>query len=301
MRSSTISAILFAAVAAAAPAAPAVEPSPSSASSSAKPPASTPTSKPDASPAYKPDAAPGPDSKKPEYSIDSVLPPVVKVNTRGGDSDLITRLMTAPTQRERVNLLNQPGDFVFDFNDVTIPGVESAGLGGFSSSATARTFPALIGNGAAMTLGFLGPCGMNTAHVHNRATELNVVVKGRLVTNFVVENGVEPIANTMSLYQMTVFPQGAIHQEFNPDCEDTVFVAGFNNQDPGVEQVAQAFFNLNPDVITATLGGVASLNGKDLESFREYIPDNIALGIEACLNKCGIKKNAKRDDFFLTN
>lgn len=229
-------------------------------------------------------------------SIDDVLPPIVPVNTRSGNQDLITKLMTAPTQQDRVKLLNQPGDFVFDFNDSGAPeGSESRGKGGFSTSATAKTFPALIGNGAAMTLGFLGPCGMNTAHVHNRATELNVIVKGRLVTNFQVENGVEPIANTMDTFQMSVFPQGAIHQEFNPDCEDAVFVAGFNNVDPGVEQVAQTFFNLRPDVVSATLGGVQTIDGADLESFREHIPANIALGIDACLNKCGIKRNAKRD------
>lgn len=40
-------------------------------------------------------------------------------------------------------------------------------------------------------------------------TEFNIVVKGRLVTNFVIENGILPISNTLSLYQMTVFPQGA--------------------------------------------------------------------------------------------
>lgn len=234
-----------------------------------------------------------------DTSIDNVLPPVVPVNTRGTNQELITKLLTAPTQRERVKLLDQPGDFVFDFNDRELPGSESEGKGGFSTSANARTFPALIGNGAGMTLGFLGPCGMNTAHVHPRATELNVVVKGRLVTNFIVENGLPLIENTMSLYQMSVFPQGAIHQEYNPDCEDTVFVAGFDNEDPGVEQVTQAFFSLNPDVVTATLGGVTTLDGKDIESFREHIPDNIALGIDACLAKCNIKRNAKRDNFFL--
>ncbi|CAM1508981.1 Fc.00g027200.m01.CDS01 [Cosmosporella sp. VM-42] len=232
----------------------------------------------------------------PRDDIDSVLPPIVPLNTRSGDMDLISKLMTAPTQSERVSLLSEPGDYIFDFNDSGAPASsEARGNGGFSVSAHAKTFPALIGNGAAMTLGFLGPCGMNTAHVHNRATELNVVVKGRLVTNFVIENGARPIENTLSLYQMAVFPQGAIHQEFNPDCDDTVFVAGFPDADPGVSQIAQNFFNLRGDVISATLGGLQTLDGKDIESFREMIPKNIALGIDACLNKCGIQRRAKRD------
>ncbi|KAL4956368.1 RmlC-like cupin domain-containing protein [Aspergillus filifer] len=226
-------------------------------------------------------------------NIDDMLPPIVPVNPRSGDKDLIQSLLLAPTQADRAALLTEPGDFIFDFNNPTES--ESRGKGGFSTAATAKTFPALIGNNAAMTLGFLGPCGMNTAHVHNRATELNVVVKGRLVTNFILENGVSPVENTMELYQMAVFPQGAIHQEFNPDCEETVFVAGFNSQDPGVSQVAQNFFGLRGDVVQATLGGVSTFDGKDLESFREIIPANIALGIEACLDKCGIQRNQKRD------
>lgn len=121
------------------------------------------------------------------------------------------------------------------------------------------------------------------------------MVEGRLVTNFQVENGLPSIANIMSKYQMTVFPQGAIHQEFNPDCEPAVFVAGFNNVDPGVEQIAQTFFGLRPDVVSYTLGGVYTIEGADLESFRDHIPANVALGIEQCLTKCGIKRNAKRD------
>ncbi|KAH7245167.1 RmlC-like cupin domain-containing protein [Fusarium tricinctum] len=235
-------------------------------------------------------------------SIDDMLPPIVPINTRSGDRDLITKIMTAPTQAERVKLLNQPGDYVFDFKAVSATGAgESVGKGGKSVSATALTMPALIGNGASMTVAFLGPCGMNTAHVHNRATELNIVVKGRLVTNFVIENGAKPIANTMDTFQMSVFPQGAIHQEFNPDCEDSVFVAAFDNVDPGVTQVAQSFFALNGDVVEATLGGVPTFNGEDIETFRDHIPHNIALGIEACLNKCGIKRNSKRDISELLN
>lgn len=227
-------------------------------------------------------------------SDDSVLPAIVPINTRSGNQELISKLMTAPTQVERAKLLDQPGDYVFDFNEAP-ESSESMGDGGHSVAATAKTMPALIGNDASVTIGFLGPCGMNTAHVHNRATELNVVVQGRLVTNFVLENGVRPIENTLSRFQMAVFPQGAIHQEFNPDCEDTVFVASFPDSDPGVSQVAQNFFGLRGDVVQATLGGIPTFNGQDIESFRDMIPDNIALGIETCLNKCGIQRNAKRD------
>ena len=237
------------------------------------------------------------------HDINSILPPVVPLNTRADNETFIAQLITAPSRADRLKLLDQPGDFVFDFskNSTTPAGSESKGKGGFSIAATSKTFPALIGNGESMTVAYLGPCGMNTPHVHNRATELNIVVQGRLVTNFVGENGAKPVANTLSTFQMAVFPQGAIHIEFNPDCEDAVFVAAFNDQDPGVQSIAQSFFSLRPDIVGATLGGAQTLNGADIDSFKKMLPANIALGIETCLDKCGIKRNAKRDihDLFL--
>ncbi|KAF4589611.1 methylitaconate delta2-delta3-isomerase [Ophiocordyceps camponoti-floridani] len=241
-------------------------------------------------------ASTAPHSKESQpQDINSTLPPVVPINPHFGDKDLIARLMTAPTQVDRFRLLDQPGDFIFDFNgNSTTSGPRTQGRGGFTLAATAHTMPALIGNGGAMTVGFLGPCGMNTPHVHNRATELNVVVQGRLATNFMMENGGRPLQNLLSRFQMAVFPQGALHMEFNPDCDDAVFVAGFNNADPGVGQMAQNLFVLRPDVVGATLGGVPTINGKDIETFRGMIPANVALGVDACLDKCGIKRNEKR-------
>jgi hypothetical protein len=222
------------------------------------------------------------------------LPTEVVPNPRSGDQSLIQALELAATQKDRVNLLNQPGDFIFDFNNPPNAAI-TQGKGGHTSAATADTFPAVIGNGVAMTLGFIKPCGINTPHVHNRATEFNVIVQGRLVTNFQVENGVEPREDILSKFQATVFPQGAIHTEWNPDCEDAVFVAGFNNVDPGVEQIAQTFFNLAPEAIGATLGGARYLDGEDIESFRAMLPPNVASGVESCLKKCGMTKKAKRD------
>ncbi|KAL4875744.1 RmlC-like cupin domain-containing protein [Aspergillus karnatakaensis] len=237
-----------------------------------------------------------PHPSHPDTSIDDILPPIVPINPRSGDPDFIRNLVTTATNGDRVALLDQPGDYIFDFNPATAPeAAVTTGQGGSAVAANAKTFPSLIRNGAAMTLGFLDACGMNTAHVHNRATELNVVVKGRLVTNMVIENGAAPIENTLETFQMANFPQGSIHQQFNPDCEEMVFVAGFNSEDPGTGQIAQNFFNLRGDVVSATLGGVQTFDGRDLESFKEMIPANVALGIQACLDKCGLKRNAKRD------
>ena len=146
-----------------------------------------------------------------------------------------------------------------------------------------------------MTMGFLGPCGMNTPHTHPRGTELNIVVKGRLVTSFIAENGARVVHNTGRLYELAVFPQGALHMEFNPDCKPAAFVAAFNNEDAATLQAANAFFELNEDVIRASLGaqeGDILIDGKDLDLVRTMIPLNVAKGVESCLKKCGLKKRS---------
>lgn len=146
-----------------------------------------------------------------------------------------------------------------------------------------------------MTLGFLGPCGFNTPHTHPRSSEINVVVKGRLTAEFFLENRARTVSTNLSTFDMTVFPRGAIHTEFNPDCTDAIFVAGFADEDPGVQQTAQSFFSLSDDVTSAVLGadGEATINGLDLDKFRDVLPANVALGVQQCLDKCALKRVSK--------
>jgi hypothetical protein len=203
------------------------------------------------------------------------------------DLSLISKLELAPTAVDRIALLSD-SDFIYDFLAPPASAI-TTGKGGHTVKADRKDFPALIGTGVSMTLGFLGPCGFNTPHIHPRSSQINVVVKGRLGTEFIAENGARAISNRLEKFQMTVFPMGATHTEFNPDCDDAIFVAGFASEDPGVEQVAQTLFSLRPEVVQADLG-VETVNGEDIEEFRDRLPANVALGVESCLKKCGISK-----------
>ncbi|KAG5923828.1 hypothetical protein E4U53_003520 [Claviceps sorghi] len=53
--------------------------------------------------------------------LTSSLPPFVPVNSRAENQELITKLLTSATQEDRVALLDQPGDFVFDFSPGAAP------------------------------------------------------------------------------------------------------------------------------------------------------------------------------------
>jgi len=210
------------------------------------------------------------------------------VNTLANNLTAIYDLELAPTAAIRLNMITQPYDWVYDFNNPPSNAVVQ-GKGGHTVRSDRLVFPPTIGNGVSMTVGFLGPCGFNTPHVHPRSAQINIVVQGRLGTEFTAENGVSTVFNELNTLQMTIFPQGAVHTEFNPDCTDAMFVAAFASEDPGVQQSAQTFFGLNEDIVSAALG-TDTINGQDIDQFKSQIPANVALGVESCLAKCNIKK-----------
>ena len=80
---------------------------------------------------------------------------------------------------------------------------------------------------------------MNTPHVHPRATEINFSLNTTLRGGVLIENGARFAELDIRPGTATIFPQGAIHFEMNPSCEAAMFVAGFNNEDPGVTSIAQ--------------------------------------------------------------
>jgi hypothetical protein len=205
---------------------------------------------------------------------------------------LTAKLFLADTAVDRFALLPDDKQFIFDFNTPQA----NPGKGGELVAANRKTFPALVGTGSGMAVGRIKPCGMNTLHVHPRATELQIVTKGRLVTAMTPENGVNKdgkrrvIQNTVTEYQMTPFYQGSVHTQFNPDCTDTIFVASFNSEDFGAGQIADETFAFGDDILGATFG--QSLDGAEIDKVRAAIPASIAEGVEQCLMKCNIPKRS---------
>ncbi|KAG4218137.1 hypothetical protein PC116_g33383, partial [Phytophthora cactorum] len=123
----------------------------------------------------------------------------------------VQQILLSDTRVDAINnVLKDDADFVFDFNKARKFG---PGEGGEVVTANRKAFPALTGTGIGMAVGFLGPCGFNTPHVHNRATELLIVTKGKVVSEMVVENGVEnadkkprDIMNTIEELRTLFFP-----------------------------------------------------------------------------------------------
>lgn len=216
-------------------------------------------------------------------------PPDPKINQVANNLTVVDALLSAPRASSRLNLLSSDSDFIFSYKSPPTGAANKAGKGGATVSADRVSFPALIGTSAAMTVGFLGPCGFNTPHVHLRSAELLVLISGSLSTQFILENGSRTVSTNLEPWQLTVFPQGSLHTQFNPECEPATFVASFASEDPGTRQEAQAFFGgLDEDVVKAAIGQGFAFEGKDVAKFVDLIPANVALGVQSCLKKCGI-------------
>ncbi|KAI1397616.1 RmlC-like cupin domain-containing protein [Hypoxylon fuscum] len=205
----------------------------------------------------------------------------------------VQQILLSDTRADAVNnVLKDDSDFVFDFNKARKFG---PGKGGEIVQANRKAFPALTGTGIGMAVGFLGPCGFNTPHVHNRATELLIVTKGKVVSEMVIENGVadadnkpRDVMNTIEELQATPYFMGSLHTQFNPTCEDVTFIAPLSSEDFGANTMAQAYFALEDDTIRAAAGN--HIDGADVDKFRGIISTNVALGVEQCLKTCNISK-----------
>lgn len=200
-------------------------------------------------------------------------------------SATIMRLLLASTEVERINILQHDSNFTFNFLDPPQNTPITTGKGGKMILANRRSFPALIGKGMSMSIGIIGPCGMNTPHIHPRATELNLAINGTFETGFITENGDRQILNKIGPGAVAIFPKGSIHWEANLDCDTILFLAAFDNEDPGTTSIAQSLFSIDEQILSATLGG---LDGKTLKKIKSIIPKNIAMGLKECIKKCGL-------------
>jgi hypothetical protein len=190
--------------------------------------------------------------------------------------DFINRVELAATEVDRYTLLSQmdPIHLKFDFNP-----------------AANANFPSVIGTGISAAVGFLNPCGLNTPHIHPRASEFLVLAEGSNVkTGLILENGFTVQQNTtLSQFQGTVFPEGSIHFQFNDNCQPAVFISGLSNEDPGVSSIAQNFFSIDPAILDATLGFPAQIDGDNFAAFKAAIPPPFASRSKECLVRCEIK------------
>ncbi|XP_024540067.1 germin-like protein 5-1 [Selaginella moellendorffii] len=124
--------------------------------------------------------------------------------------------------------------------------------GGFvASRVTVPQLPALNTQGLSVNRVDLGPGGVNTPHVHPRATELIYIMEGTVQAGF-VDTTNKLFLKTLQKGDLFVVPRGLVHFQWNVGATPATIFATFNSQNPGVERLEITLFGSGiPDAVLA--------------------------------------------------
>ncbi|KAK4361377.1 hypothetical protein RND71_020329 [Anisodus tanguticus] len=130
----------------------------------------------------------------------------------------------------------------FFFSGLHIEGNTSTPSGNIGTKAI---IPGLNTLGISMARGDFTPSGFSS-HVHPRASEMVLVLKGRLEVGFVTSNLENRlITKFLQVGDVFVFPQGLVH--FQRNARDTTLSA-FSSQNSELSRVSIACFESNPAI-----------------------------------------------------
>jgi quercetin dioxygenase-like cupin family protein len=110
-------------------------------------------------------------------------------------------------------------------------------------------FPGLNTLGISLARIDYGPLGVNTPHIHPRATELLTVLEGTLYLGFVTSNPNRLFSKVVKKGDVFVFPKAMIHFQMNlAHDKPAAALSSLSSQNPGVITIANAVFGSKPPI-----------------------------------------------------
>uniref|UniRef100_A0A0E0GS77 Germin-like protein n=1 Tax=Oryza nivara TaxID=4536 RepID=A0A0E0GS77_ORYNI len=99
------------------------------------------------------------------------------------------------------------------------------------------------------------PGGTNPPHVHPRATEVGIVLRGELLVGIIgsLDTGNRYYSRVVRGGETFVIPRGLMHFQFNVGKTEATMVVSFNSQNPGIVFVPLTLFGSNPPIPTPVL------------------------------------------------
>ncbi|BBN11673.1 protein MpCupin83 [Marchantia polymorpha subsp. ruderalis] len=127
-------------------------------------------------------------------------------------------------------------------------------------------FPGLTGLGISSLYFKLGAGGLVPPHIHARATELFIVLKGTFYVGFV--DGANKLY-TATLYpgDQFVFPQALVHYQLAGDSAAEGY-SSFNSQNPGVTLIASNVFASTPGIPVGVLSAAFGTDAQTVMKIR---------------------------------
>ncbi|KAG6550394.1 hypothetical protein Mapa_008357 [Marchantia paleacea] len=167
-----------------------------------------------------------------------------------------------------------------DAQDFTFCGLKNApkvsnALGSVVTPASVNQFPALNTlEISAARIDFVKG-GVNSPHVHPRASELLYVIEGTIDVGF-VDTTNKLFEKTLEAGDLFVFPRGLVHFQVESGKGTALAIAFLSSQNPGVSQIAtnlldsdpkiagdvlEKSFGIDQKVVTSLFHGVGALSG----------------------------------------
>lgn len=152
-----------------------------------------------------------------------------------------------------------PADF--SFRGLRNQGNLNNTFGAALQTAFVGQFPGINTQGISWARLDFAPGGLNVPHWHQRATEILSVQEGELLVGFVDTNN-KLWSSTLQKGDITVFPRGLLHFQFNPGKTIATAALALNSQNPGrsdsgkstfgsgiKEQILEKAFGLSPEIV----------------------------------------------------
>ncbi|XP_019163680.1 PREDICTED: putative germin-like protein 2-1 [Ipomoea nil] len=145
--------------------------------------------------------------------------------------------------------LVRASDFFFSGLHLRANSTNSFGAG--ATPVTTAQIPALNTLGVSMGRVDFAPQGLSPPHIHPRATEILVVLDGKIEASFITSNPENRLVVTKVLEKgdVFVFPEGLVHFQRNIGNGSAVAVACFSGENiGGIIFVANNVFGSNPAI-----------------------------------------------------
>lgn len=128
----------------------------------------------------------------------------------------------------------------FIFSGIKLPG-KFNGSGFSSIPVNSKVFPGLNTLGMSLVRADFDVGGVNIPHFHPRATEVAVVLEGKIYSGFVDTNN-KIFAKVIEKGEVMVFPRGLVHFQMNVGETPATIIGSFDSQNPGLIKIPAAVF-----------------------------------------------------------
>eukprot|EP00026_Physarum_polycephalum_P016778 Phypoly_transcript_17778.p1 GENE.Phypoly_transcript_17778~~Phypoly_transcript_17778.p1 ORF type:complete len:226 (+),score=38.66 Phypoly_transcript_17778:87-764(+) len=175
------------------------------------------------------------------------------------------------------NFVVTPGGNVSYFNVTTNPILGSySGIGG---------------NGVAVSIATLAPCGQILPHIHPRGAKAIYLISGKILVGRIQENKADPIITIMNPGDITFVPRGALHFVQSLSCGVSQQHDAYNTEDPGLLTFGLNLFRF-PDMAPESGFGIPK---EYVEYVRQFLPGAALNPTAACLAACQAGRDPATD------